>query len=148
MDDLNEYLNAKRGRRKELAEVLGISPSAVTMWPRVPAERVLVVEVHTGISRHVLRPDLYGPLSQFPTTPPAGDDVGASITPPAEVGAPTVCQGRAEVARLAHNQEVAGSNPAPATNFVSPATPPAGEAGAQCSAISCAPASFSGEAAK
>ena len=26
------------------------------------------------------------------------------------------CQGRAAVARLAHNQEVAGSNPAPATN--------------------------------
>lgn len=29
---------------------------------------------------------------------------------------PLTCQGRAAAARLAHNQEVAGSNPAPATN--------------------------------
>lgn len=72
----------------------------------------------------------------------AGDDVGAFVTPPAQKGAPTVCQGRAEVARLAHNQEVAGSNPAPATSSNSPDHLPSGEAGAQRSPAGCAPATF------
>lgn len=46
----------------ELAAKLGISPQAVGRWRkrgRVPAERVLAVELYTGISRSVLRPDLY-----------------------------------------------------------------------------------------
>lgn len=76
----------------------------------------------------------------------AGDDAGASVTPPAQKGAPTVCQGRAEVARLAHNQEVAGSNPAPATSSNSLGNLPSGEAGAQFMGIGCVPASDSSKA--
>jgi TorA maturation chaperone TorD len=42
-----------------LARALGISQPAVSNWQKVPAERVLTVEAVTGVSRFVLRPDLY-----------------------------------------------------------------------------------------
>lgn len=45
----------------ELARAIKIKSQAVSQWKRVPAERVLEVERATGISRHTLRPDLYGP---------------------------------------------------------------------------------------
>lgn len=108
------------------------------------------------------------PQSQSPVGSSSGK-AGAS-SPPNPQGAPAIsCQGRAEVARLAHNQGVAGSNPAPASSFVSPASKgagetgaqlpsenalcpsnssghlPSGEAGARVSGISCAPATVSGE---
>jgi TorA maturation chaperone TorD len=43
----------------ELARQIGISQPSVSSWNRVPAERVLLVEALTGVSRAVLRPDLY-----------------------------------------------------------------------------------------
>ena len=43
----------------ELARRLGISQPSVSNWTRVPAERVLLIEQLTGVSRAVLRPDLY-----------------------------------------------------------------------------------------
>lgn len=49
------------GTASELARRLGIKPAAVLQWKRVPAERCLEVERLTGISRHELRPDIYGP---------------------------------------------------------------------------------------
>lgn len=49
------------GTQAALAAQLGITQSAVQQWLRVPAERVLAVEAATGISRHDLRPDIYGP---------------------------------------------------------------------------------------
>jgi len=42
-----------------LARKIGISQPSVSNWSRVPAERVLSVEAATGVSRAVLRPDLY-----------------------------------------------------------------------------------------
>lgn len=42
-----------------LARGLGISQPSVSTWRHIPAERVLSVEVLTGISRTLLRPDLY-----------------------------------------------------------------------------------------
>lgn len=87
MEELNKYLDAKRGRRKELADALGISPSAVTMWPRVPAERVLLVEQLTGVSRHDLRPDIYGLSSKSPVGSSAGE-AGAPLPPADPSGAP------------------------------------------------------------
>lgn len=43
-----------------LAKALGVGLSAVSMWERVPPERALEVERITGVSRYVLRPDIYG----------------------------------------------------------------------------------------
>jgi DNA-binding transcriptional regulator YdaS (Cro superfamily) len=34
------------------------------MWTAVPAERVLEIERLTGVSRHELRPDVFGPAPQ------------------------------------------------------------------------------------
>lgn len=42
-----------------LAEAIGVTRSAISQWPRVPAERVIDVERATGVSRHELRPDIY-----------------------------------------------------------------------------------------
>ncbi|WP_029032648.1 Cro/CI family transcriptional regulator [Salinarimonas rosea] len=42
-----------------LARTLGISQPSVSNWSRIPAERVLAVETATGVSRSLLRPDLY-----------------------------------------------------------------------------------------
>jgi pyruvate kinase len=43
----------------EIAEALGVSRAAVSQWRRVPEKHVAVVARMTGISRRVLRPDLY-----------------------------------------------------------------------------------------
>src|ERR1700730_14405164 len=43
-----------------LARRIGISQPSVSNWSRIPAERVLTVEQATGVSRAILRPDLYG----------------------------------------------------------------------------------------
>ena len=42
-----------------LARKIGISQPSVSNWSRIPAERVVTVEAATGLSRGVLRPDLY-----------------------------------------------------------------------------------------
>jgi TorA maturation chaperone TorD len=42
-----------------LARKIGISQPSVSNWNQVPAERVIAVESATGVSRKVLRPDLY-----------------------------------------------------------------------------------------
>jgi DNA-binding transcriptional regulator YdaS (Cro superfamily) len=64
MDKLRQFFDESRGRRSALAEALGISPSAISMWTAVPAERVLEIERLTGVSRHELRPDVFGPAPQ------------------------------------------------------------------------------------
>lgn len=63
MDDaLKEAL--RRVRTRYLAETLGISVQAISQWRRVPPTRVLDVERVTGVSRHLLRPDIYPPEQQ------------------------------------------------------------------------------------
>jgi DNA-binding transcriptional regulator YdaS (Cro superfamily) len=49
------------GGKVALAKALGITHQALTGWQQVPPLRVLAVEKATGISREVLRPDLYPP---------------------------------------------------------------------------------------
>ena len=44
-----------------LGRELKISGAAVSQWDVVPIDRVVDVERITGISRHVLRPDICGP---------------------------------------------------------------------------------------
>lgn len=46
----------------ELARKLGLSQPSISSWVRVPAERVISVEKLTGVSRVVLRPDLFADI--------------------------------------------------------------------------------------
>jgi TorA maturation chaperone TorD len=55
---LQEALRAVGGV-SELARRIGISQPSVSNWDRIPAERVLAVEAATGVTRAVLRPDLF-----------------------------------------------------------------------------------------
>lgn len=62
-DPLDRAIEAA-GSQQALAELLGIKAPSVHEWRqrgRVPAERVLAIEEATGVSRHELRPDVYGP---------------------------------------------------------------------------------------
>lgn len=61
MEALIAWLDGERGRRVVLAGALGIGPSALSQWQQVPADKVLMVEQLTGLSRHELRPDVFGP---------------------------------------------------------------------------------------
>jgi DNA-binding transcriptional regulator YdaS (Cro superfamily) len=47
------------GGIRALARALGVAPSALYGWRRVPAYRILQVEAVTGVDRAILRPDLY-----------------------------------------------------------------------------------------
>lgn len=47
-----------------LSKWAGCSRQAVSNWRQVPAERVLRLEKASGISRHYLRPDIYGAKPQ------------------------------------------------------------------------------------
>lgn len=55
----------KLGGVTKAAGILGVkNPSTIANWRtrgRVPPERVLEIESLTGISRHSLRPDVFGP---------------------------------------------------------------------------------------
>jgi len=55
---LSEAIQAAGGV-SELARRVGVSQPSVSNWDKIPAERVLTVEAATGVSRKVLRPDLY-----------------------------------------------------------------------------------------
>jgi TorA maturation chaperone TorD/DNA-binding transcriptional regulator YdaS (Cro superfamily) len=55
---LNRAIDAAGGVA-QLARKIGIAQPSVSNWSRVPAERVIAVEAATGVSREVLRPDLY-----------------------------------------------------------------------------------------
>ncbi|WP_075616183.1 transcriptional regulator [Allorhizobium taibaishanense] len=66
MEEVCRRAIAAGGGPTLLAQSLGdISPQAVSQWRRVPATRVLLVEKMTRISRHELRPDIYGPLPEL-----------------------------------------------------------------------------------
>ncbi len=52
------------GTQQRLAETLGIKSASISEWKvrkRVPAERCIAIEAATGVSRHDLRPDVFGP---------------------------------------------------------------------------------------
>ena len=59
------------GSQQALAQLLGIKPPSVSGWydrKRVPAERCIAIEHATGVSRHQLRPDVFGPDPTEPTS--------------------------------------------------------------------------------
>jgi DNA-binding transcriptional regulator YdaS (Cro superfamily) len=119
-----EAAKIKVGGASALSRALRITPQAVNQWQVVPPERVLEVERHSGVSRHFLRPDIFG-LSphELPVSSSAGDVAGVPVTPPAQKGAP---------ASFSNSPEVLQS----------------GEAGVQRSAIDCTPATILMEAAR
>lgn len=51
------------GSQKALGGLIGASQQAISTWGSaikgVPAEYVILIEKHTGVSRHELRPDIY-----------------------------------------------------------------------------------------
>ena len=59
----------------QLARKIGIAQPSVSNWNRVPAQRVIAVEGATGVSRKVLRPDLY---SEPAVTDDAVDPIDAA----------------------------------------------------------------------
>jgi DNA-binding transcriptional regulator YdaS (Cro superfamily) len=61
MVDIQKLLQEQgRGAKSRIARELGVTPGAISQWREVPADRVLDIEKLTGISRHVLRPDVFG----------------------------------------------------------------------------------------
>lgn len=56
------------GGATALSKKLGVTRQAVEQWDKVPARHCLAVEEVTGISRHELRPDIYGPPATAPST--------------------------------------------------------------------------------
>lgn len=68
MEDALESAKRVVGGTGALAKALGgITSQAVSQWKKVPAERVIDVERVTGISRHDLRPDIFGPIPEKET---------------------------------------------------------------------------------
>ncbi|WP_025031443.1 transcriptional regulator [Nitratireductor aquibiodomus] len=55
-----EQAAEKVGGLNKLAAELGIKHQAFYSWRQVPPARVLDLERITGISRHDIRPDIYG----------------------------------------------------------------------------------------
>jgi DNA-binding transcriptional regulator YdaS (Cro superfamily) len=55
-------LQAVDGNKAELARRIGKTRAAITQWGKtIPVMRVLAVEEATGVSREILRPDIFGP---------------------------------------------------------------------------------------
>ena len=87
------------GSQGKLARICGVSSTAVWKWmqsgKRLPAEHVLKVEAATGVSRHLLRPDIY-PLSEAASDIGPGEDCGAILSscPP-----PVACDRRGKAQR-------------------------------------------------
>lgn len=67
-----EQAIAAAGGVSALSRSLGLSQPTISNWRRVPSERVLAVEMATGVPRGVLRPDLY------PENAPSVDSVEAA----------------------------------------------------------------------
>ena len=63
INPMEAAVTAAAGQSK-LARALGVSHTAVCKWRKSghpPATRVIAIERITGVSRHLLRPDVYGP---------------------------------------------------------------------------------------
>lgn len=65
------------GGSVKLSLAMGMSRATVSAWTRVPAEHVLTVERLTGVSRHLLRPDIYPATTPKARRAPASEPAEA-----------------------------------------------------------------------
>ena len=63
-DPGKEAVLTAAGGLKPIAEALGISSPAVHKWPKIPAQRVIALELFTGVPRYVQRPDIHHPPAE------------------------------------------------------------------------------------
>lgn len=67
MDKITEAVTAIGGQ-VALARILGVNPSLISQWVtgrlKVAARHCLAIEAATGVSRHDLRPDVFGPAPE------------------------------------------------------------------------------------
>ncbi|MGA6183328.1 transcriptional regulator [Stenotrophomonas sp. NPDC077421] len=71
MDALDKAVKAAGGVTS-LADSLGVGQNVVSNWRkrgRVPPSRVIKIEGVTGVSRHELRPDVFGPAAGHAVCP-------------------------------------------------------------------------------
>jgi hypothetical protein len=61
---LSEYFKANRGKKKLLAERLGLQPSTVSQWRSIPVEYLPEVADFTGLKREDLCPDAFRPARE------------------------------------------------------------------------------------
>jgi DNA-binding transcriptional regulator YdaS (Cro superfamily) len=68
---LEKARQAAGGTNTQLARLLGITPSAISQWVRVPYRRALQIEARTGgrVTREELRPDVFGAAPARETPP-------------------------------------------------------------------------------
>ena len=59
MKAFRDALKKQRGLGSAIARELRINRSAISLWKRIPAERVIDIERLTGVPREELRPDIY-----------------------------------------------------------------------------------------
>lgn len=64
MSAITAAIDVFQGRQADLARKLGVTPQAVNQWVKgrrpVPVRLALAIERETGVSRHRLRPDVFG----------------------------------------------------------------------------------------
>jgi DNA-binding transcriptional regulator YdaS (Cro superfamily) len=59
MNGIDLIRSQPKGTIARIAKEAGIRASAVSMWTRIPVNRLAAVERVTGISRNRLRPDIF-----------------------------------------------------------------------------------------
>ncbi|MEA9550512.1 Cro/CI family transcriptional regulator [Xanthomonas campestris] len=64
---ISDAVASFEGGQAALARRLGVSPQAVSQWVKghrpVPPKHAIAIERETGVSRHTLRPDVFGPAT-------------------------------------------------------------------------------------
>jgi DNA-binding transcriptional regulator YdaS (Cro superfamily) len=60
MDSITKLAVLKAGGPVKVGNRLQLTRQAVSRWEKVPAKHVLALEEMSGVSRYVLRPDVYG----------------------------------------------------------------------------------------
>ena len=67
MDNALQAAIERVGSQVALAAACKVTPQAVNQWVgkgKPPADKVLAIEAATGVSRHDLRPDIFGPPAE------------------------------------------------------------------------------------